>query len=70
MFIKHSLRQKDFHYTGFSQFDDRREGNFDPGSMLNTGPRIVRWIMVAMNLFTPVIYHYIQSFGPADEPRF
>jgi len=44
------------------------EENFDPAKCSATIFRIVRWIMVAMNLYSIyVIYHYIQSFGQPIE---
>ena len=47
------------------------EDDFDPAQCSATIFRIVRWIMVAMNLYSIyVIYHYIQSFGQPIETNY
>ena len=46
------------------------EDNFDPAKCSATIFRIVRWIIVAMNLYSIyVVYQYIQSFGQPIEPN-
>jgi len=59
--------EKIFHYAASHNLMIGEE-NFDPAKCSATIFRIVRWIMVAMNLYSIyVIYHYIQSFGQPIE---
>lgn len=59
--------EKIFHYAASHNLMIGEE-NIDPAKCSATIFRIVRWIMVAMNLYSIyVIYHYIQSFGQPIE---
>lgn len=61
--------EKIFHYAASHNLMIGEE-NFDPANCSATIFRIVRWIIVAMNLYSIyVIYHYIQLFGQPIEPN-
>lgn len=61
--------EKTFHYAASHNLMIG-EDDFDPAKCSATIFRIVRWIIVAMNLYSIyVIYHYIQSFGQPIEPN-
>lgn len=61
--------EKIFHYVASHNLMIG-EDDFDPAKCSATIFRIVRWIIVAMNLYSIyVIYHYIQSFGQPIEPN-
>ena len=61
--------EKIFHYAASHNLMIGEE-NFDPAQCSATIFRIVRWIIVAMNLYSIyVIYHYSQSFGQPIEPN-
>ena len=61
--------EKIFHYAASHNLMIG-EDNFDPAKCSATIFRIVRWIIVAMNLYSIyVIYHYIQSFCQPIEPN-
>lgn len=61
--------EKIFHYAASHNLMIGEE-NFDPAKCSATIFRIVRWIIVAMNLYSIyVIYHYSQSFGQPIEPN-
>lgn len=61
--------EKIFHYAASHNLMIG-EDNFDPAKCSATIFRIVRWIIVAMNLYSIyVVYQYIQSFGQPIEPN-
>ena len=61
--------EKIFHYAASHNLMIG-EDNFDPAKCSATIFRIVRWIVVAMNLYSIyVVYQYIQSFGQPIEPN-
>ena len=61
--------EKIFHYAASHNLMIG-EDNFDPAKCSATIFRIVRWIIVAMNLYSIyVVYQYIQSFGQPIKPN-
>lgn len=61
--------EKIFHYAASHNLMIG-EDNFDPAKCSATIFRIVRWIIVAMNLYSIyVVYQYIQSFGQPIDPN-
>ena len=61
--------EKIFHYAASHNLMIG-EDNFDPAKCSATIFRIVRWIIVAMNLYSIyVVYQHIQSFGQPIEPN-
>ena len=61
--------EKIFHYAASHNLMIGEE-NFNPAKCSATIFRIVRWIIVTMNLYSIyVVYQYIQSFGQPIEPN-